>query len=177
MNRPPAYQCYASDLLASEWYFTMSAETRGVYHSICLGCWVNDTVPAEPDTLAAFLRLDRAVVSAVLPGLLQRKLVVPVSIDPTRLHVPALTDQIGEMMESRKHKADAGRKGGQATQRNAATGRSSNRSSTRLSDCSSSLSRGETRRDETKRTEVYRQFPSSAETDDEWVRSYEAASE
>ena len=36
MNRPPAYRCYASDLLASEWYFTLPPDARGLYHSFAL---------------------------------------------------------------------------------------------------------------------------------------------
>jgi hypothetical protein len=172
MNRPPAYQCYASDLLASEWYFTMSAEARGVYHSICLGCWVNDTVPRDPSTLAALVRLPESAVAAVLTRLLELRQIVTWPLDASRLHMPALTEQMAVLMERRARNVVAGRKGGQTTQ-----GRVNRAPSNRSSSRSSALSRDETKRSEEQRTEVYRETASIAgqEEHSAWVQEYDDA--
>jgi hypothetical protein len=172
MNRPPAFQCYASDLLASEWFFTLSAEDRGVYFSICLGCWVNDTVPQDTGALAQLIRMDVTTVTSALSRLTESGRVLAFPGKPGRLHVAFLTEQMAKLMEKRAQAVTAGKKGGQTTQsrivqRHDAAARPGARSTDRLS----ALSREETNRDEKQRTEVYRDGAHADHT--RWVEDYD----
>src|SRR5262249_25851814 len=157
--RPPAYQCYASDLLASEPYSILAAGERGVYHSICLKCWVGDSVPADPDHLGTVLRLDREQVARSLPRILETRLVEPLPSDPTRLSVPELAEQMETLLARREQQSNAGAKGGRQTQSRVREARDlANTASDCLSDRSSALSRDELSREEQKR--VYKKAPS-----------------
>jgi hypothetical protein len=175
MNRPPAYQCYASDLLANERYFQLSASGRGLYQSICLACWVNDTVPAEPKDMAVSLRLNVQEVERELPAVIATGWVVPSPSNSTRLHVPLLTEQMQRMLGKRVQQAIAGAKGGTRAQRRAAEARSYVQSSReRSSDRSSTLRREEPNREEQRRKEVCsdRRTPMN-EDQRAWLEDYE----
>ena len=59
-HRPPAFQLYASDTLASRAFSLMSAGERGVYLSMVMACWVNDKVPVDVPSLARVIGLPEA---------------------------------------------------------------------------------------------------------------------
>lgn len=68
LRRPPAYQVYASDDLANEAYFGLTAGERGVLDSMQRACWVNDTVPSDRRLLAFVLHLTEVEeTNAALP--------------------------------------------------------------------------------------------------------------
>lgn len=69
-REPPAFQEYASDILALRPYRAMSLAERGLFHTIRLECWVNRTVPADPDALARILGFSQADIHATLPAVL-----------------------------------------------------------------------------------------------------------
>jgi hypothetical protein len=58
LRRPPAYQVYASDELAKESYYGLSAGEQGVLDSMQRACWVEDTVPKDARLLARVIRLE-----------------------------------------------------------------------------------------------------------------------
>jgi hypothetical protein len=67
----PAYQEYASTMLASRPFRLMSATQRGVLYTMRLELWANGTLPAEPGSLAAILGIDAGEVAAALPAVMQ----------------------------------------------------------------------------------------------------------
>lgn len=57
-REPPAYQEYASDLLAKKEFRLMSLEERGALYTIRLECWTNGVLPSDLIELAGYLRCD-----------------------------------------------------------------------------------------------------------------------
>ena len=50
-EQSPAFQFYPADFLADHNVVMMSAEARGVYISLLCHCWINGSVPNEPEQL------------------------------------------------------------------------------------------------------------------------------
>lgn len=177
MRRPPAFQCYASDLLANERYFTLAADERGLYHSICLGCWVGDSVPAAAAELGGVVRLDQDTVARLLPRIRANRLVESLPSDGTRLYVPELAEQMEALKARRMQQSAAGTKGGRETQSRFREAREQpDGSSDCSSERSSALSRDETSREEQKR--VYKKEPFCQVATQEhraWMQDYERA--
>lgn len=67
---PPAYQEYASEMLASRPFRAMAAAERGIWWTMRLECWTNGSVPREPSALAAVLSLDVDQVAHALPSVM-----------------------------------------------------------------------------------------------------------
>jgi hypothetical protein len=67
---PPAYQEYASQMLASRSFRLMTASQRGIFYTMRLELWANEMLPAEPGTLAAILGLDASDVAAALSAVM-----------------------------------------------------------------------------------------------------------
>jgi hypothetical protein len=63
----PAYQEYASEMLAKRPFRLMTASARGVFYTMRLELWANETLPAAPGALAAILGIDAGEVAAALP--------------------------------------------------------------------------------------------------------------
>lgn len=110
MRPAPAYQEYASDILAREDYKEMSAAERGLWHSMRLQCWVNGSIPADPIKMAALLHLDvEQVRQALTPSVLY--FFSAEGKDGHRLMCPELEDYREEQQAKREQKQAAGRKG------------------------------------------------------------------
>jgi uncharacterized protein YdaU (DUF1376 family) len=62
----PAFQLYASDTIADKHYRLMSLEERGLLLSLLCECWVNRSVPADPDELGKWLGFQGGVIKAAL---------------------------------------------------------------------------------------------------------------
>jgi hypothetical protein len=71
MKPAPAFQCYASNIIADKRYRLMSPAERFVWVSIYLECWPNRAVPADPVRLAKYLGF---TVEEVKAGLTDRVL-------------------------------------------------------------------------------------------------------
>lgn len=54
-RKPPAFQCYASNLIADKYYRLMQPIERAIWVSIYLECWVNEKLPAKPSDLSKWL--------------------------------------------------------------------------------------------------------------------------
>lgn len=52
----PAYQEYASDILANANYKMMSFAERGLLDTMRKECWVNHSIPSDKSELALYLR-------------------------------------------------------------------------------------------------------------------------
>lgn len=66
-RKAPAYQEYASDMIARLDYRTLTLPQRGLLYSMRLECWVNQFLPDAPGVLARILGFDVAEVTAEIP--------------------------------------------------------------------------------------------------------------
>lgn len=141
---PPYFQCYASDWIAVEEYMCAALPERGLLSSIMNYCWVNGSIPADLSKMANMLRVEQDEIN--INGALIKKYVEPCSDDNSRLHCPELDRQKAGFAERRDRLANAGRKGGTATQ---AKHRESSQASSPAK--APDMNRDEMKRDELKR--------------------------
>lgn len=71
MKEPPAFQCYASNIIADKNFRLMSILERGLWMTMYLECWPNKSIPANPEDLAKYLGFSEIDVQA---GLTERVL-------------------------------------------------------------------------------------------------------
>ena len=64
---PPAYQEYASDMLARREYRELSFEARGLLWSMRLEWWVNGDFPVNSKRLAGFMGTTIEMIDKLLP--------------------------------------------------------------------------------------------------------------
>jgi len=66
-KRPaPAYQEFASDILANAQYRMMSLAERGLLDTMRKECWVNGSIPASSVDISAYLKFDEVEVQKLL---------------------------------------------------------------------------------------------------------------
>jgi len=107
MRNPPAFQCYASDLLADENFKLASLTERGLAFTMFLQCWVSDSVPADQIELAKVLGLSLGDIEAGLTPRVQRFF----EGIGGRLVRRELAEQKAAMMDRRKEQSLGGKKG------------------------------------------------------------------
>lgn len=110
----PAFQEYASDMLANSRYRTMSLSERGLLDTMRRECWVNESVPKELKELAAYLGKSHEEVSAnlsirVLSFFIEKH---------DKLICPELDAYRAGLTEQKKKMSEGGQRGGKATQNN-----------------------------------------------------------
>lgn len=110
MRPAPAFQEYASDILAQAAYKNMSLAERGLWHSMRLQCWVDGGVPADPETLANLLHLDVDEVKQAMTPFV-RQYFDPEGEGSRRLVCVELEDYRADQMKKRQQRSDAGRAG------------------------------------------------------------------
>lgn len=112
-SRPaPAFQEYASDMLANSRYRTMSLSERGLLDTMRRECWVNGSIPKEPQELAAYLGksfddVNRSLSIRVLSFFKE-------SFD--QLICPELDAYRAGLESKSKKMSEAGQRGGKTTQ-------------------------------------------------------------
>lgn len=112
-NRPPpAYQEYASDVLASRSYRMMSLAERGLWDQMRKECWVNRSIPSQPEKLAKYLGLPLADVEGALTTNVQSCF----DDDGEAFVCPELEDYRKKLEEKRRSMAEGGARGGKKTQ-------------------------------------------------------------
>jgi hypothetical protein len=114
-KRPaPAYQEYASDILANRSYRAMSMAERGLWDTIRKECWVNGSVPSSVPVLAKYLGIDanhlRELLSPTLISWfnLTNEDITSPEIDAYRLKIEL----------QRQGMSEGGRNGGRKSQEN-----------------------------------------------------------
>ena len=70
---PPAYQEYASDMLADIDYRSMTLGERGLFHTLRLECWVNGKVHSDFRRLAVTLNIPEASLEKAFTPLVEGK--------------------------------------------------------------------------------------------------------
>jgi uncharacterized protein YdaU (DUF1376 family) len=111
---PPAYQEYASDLLANAKFKMMSLEERGLFFTMRMECWVNSSLPLDLSSLARYLgleviELEKSLSAGVLSFFKTKG---------DELICPELEDYKAKLIEKHLKMAEGGKKGGKATQNN-----------------------------------------------------------
>lgn len=110
-NRPPpAFQEYASSMMAKTQYRIMSLAARGLLYSMRLECWVNHELPSDPDILAKVLGFPPADVRTALPSVMsffsdQNGVITCPELDDYRNHLAGINAK----------KSEGGKKGAATT--------------------------------------------------------------
>lgn len=107
LRKAPAYQEYASDLIAEARFKTLSLAERGLLYSMRLQCWVDGAIPRDLIDLARLLGAETAEVQAALTPKVLRFFVM----EDGHLVDPELQEQRARQEARREQLADAGRAG------------------------------------------------------------------
>ena len=158
----PAYQEYASDILANRSYRAMTLAERGLWDTLRKECWVNSSVPSSKPELAKYLGIPQDMANELLtPNLMKWFKVLG-----SDLSCPELDSYKLALEDRRQRLSDGGRNGGKKTQ---ASRRNNNEPS--LEARVKPLSRDETSRDGEKGRESSNRSLVPGETD-KWLEDY-----
>lgn len=114
-DRPaPAYQEYASDILANRSYRAMTLAQRGLWDTIRKECWVNGCVPSSIPELAKYLGLDLNEVTK----LMDPNLMFWFQIINDDLRCPEIDAYRLKIENQRQSMSEGGRNGGKKSQEN-----------------------------------------------------------
>ena len=106
-RQPPAFQCYASDWLATEGFKLASLAERGLLFTILCQEWVNDSLPSDPASLARLVGLP---IEDVKPALTPFVLAF-FEKEGDRLVCPELRAMKAQYLERREERSRSGRRG------------------------------------------------------------------
>jgi uncharacterized protein YdaU (DUF1376 family) len=120
MKTAPAYQFYASDAMADKRYRLMTLAERGLYLSLLNECWVNHSIPADPNAIAKWLGYSPDEIKSALT----ERVLAYFKSNQGELTSPELERYRHELEERRDKLSQAGKKGVKAKQDKAATGAS-----------------------------------------------------
>jgi len=107
-RQPPAYQEYASAMLANISFRSMNMEARGLLHTMRLECWANYELPSDLELLSSVLG------KPVTPDLL-KAVGSFFDIDDKRITCPELEDYRAHLVERREKQSKGGKKGAKTT--------------------------------------------------------------
>lgn len=105
------YKEDATWLLSELKFMKLSAEERGVLHSLRLVAWNRGAVPRSPEDLQVLTRLDVDVLERVVPKLLSAGFFEPTE-DGEALIAPQLEELMVQNHQSLQAQQEGGRRGG-----------------------------------------------------------------
>jgi len=107
-RKPPAYQEYASNMLANISFRSMDLAQRGLLYTMRLECWANESLPSNIDTLSNVLgqNIKPEHIKAVQSFF---------QIDESTIISPELNDYRQHLEERREKQSRGGRKGANKT--------------------------------------------------------------
>lgn len=108
----PAYQEYASDMLANRGYRLMSLAEKGLFDLLRRECWVNGSTPSEPDKLALYLGLPINQIQTSMT----KTVLEFFAIENGELISPELNAYRQVLQERADRQAEGGSNGGKKTQ-------------------------------------------------------------
>lgn len=111
LRAPPAFQQYASDLLANEHYRLMTLPERGLLEALRLQSWVSGSVPYDCGLLS---RLTGIPEDQISENLTSRVLTFFEPNSSGRLVCPELVRQRARMEERRVERSRSGKRGAKA---------------------------------------------------------------
>lgn len=111
----PAFQEYASDMIARFEYRTLTLPQRGLLYSMRLECWVNQFLPESTDVLARILGFDHKEVAAELPYVMpffqcENGRITSPELEAYRAHIEAIRERKSSGGRLGAEKTNAGRK-------------------------------------------------------------------
>lgn len=109
---PPAYQEYASDLLANRHYKQMTLGEKGLFHLLKNECWVNSWLPSNHDKLAKYLGESVDSIKAHLTD----SVLYFFEVSGEQLRCPELDRYRCELNLRQQKLSEAASKGGKSTQ-------------------------------------------------------------
>ncbi|MCC6922435.1 MAG: hypothetical protein IT525_05150 [Nitrosomonas sp.] len=109
-RKPPAYQEYAATILAEISFRTMSLQSRGLFYTMRLECWVNQRLPSDQDDLAKILGFSTDQVSASLPAVMSF-----FAIDGEFIICPELEDYREHLAQRKLKQSQGGKTGSSIT--------------------------------------------------------------
>lgn len=113
-RKPPAYQEYAAEILATTEFRIMSLTARGLLYTMRLECWVNGCVPAEPRILARTLGYTKDdEVEEVASALIELQKFFD-KVENTYIS-PELEGYRSHLQERKENQSKGGRKGAAKT--------------------------------------------------------------
>src|SRR5262245_7419780 len=108
-RRPPAFQVYAADDLAARSYYALSLIERGLVDAMRRVIWCDDSIPADPGSIALAIRRPEDEVRAALTDGV-RGLFEPMVGDQSRLTCPELHRQMARLLEKRRKQSEGAEK-------------------------------------------------------------------
>ena len=170
LRRPPAYQTYASDDLASSKYYMLTLAERGLMESMRRVYWIEDGIPADAEVLASAVRRPAEEVRAALS---QHVLdyFVENPHDASKLLCRVLAGQMAEQMDRRRKQSEGGKEGARKTNSSARSNRSSTSSSGSMGDPSSEPPAPEVRREGLSRDEKPQNSSTNNRCSSSWRRT------
>ena len=107
-RKPPAYQEYASTMLADIAFRSMNMESRGLLYTLRLECWANQTMPSDVTSLSSALgkTVSSEMFSAVESFF---------DINEGKLTSPELESYRAHLEERRQKQSRGGKKGAKMT--------------------------------------------------------------
>lgn len=108
----PAYQIYPSNIMSNINWRTMSLEQRGLMITLQFECWVNGSVPSNPETLAKLLLIG----DSSLKDMLSNEVMSFFDIRDEKIVCPELT-AYKDLLDKRRIKQSEGGKKGQIIKR------------------------------------------------------------
>src|SRR4051794_1072572 len=113
MRSPPAFQLYASDMLASESVRLMRLDERGLLFTLYCTAWVNGSIPADHNAMARLLGItDTELQQSFTPRV--QSFFSTSSVDAGRLLSPELEGQRRELEQRRLERSASGKKGAES---------------------------------------------------------------
>ena len=104
---PPAFQEYASNMLADATFRAASLSARGLLYQLRLECWANvGRVPSDPHLLAKYLGISLDEFNSAYPEI-ERFF----SQVDGHLRCPVLDDYRASLVEIRRKQSEGGKKG------------------------------------------------------------------
>ena len=107
-RKPPAYQEYASAMLANIALGSMSMEERGLLYTMRLECWVNCELPSDSEPLSS-------VLGKIVTPIMLKALESFFKIENGLITCPELDDYRAHLAERRDKQSAGGKKGATAT--------------------------------------------------------------
>ena len=107
-SSPPAVQFYVKDFLCDLSVMLMTASERGAYWFLLMCCWLEGSIPNDPELLTGITKATKDEVANCL------RQFVPCPADGTRLVHPYLEQQRERQQAFREAKSQAGRASGEA---------------------------------------------------------------
>ena len=110
-RKPPAYQEYASELLANKHFRLMSLAERGLLYTLKLECWANISVPSKNEELAKYLSLTLNEFTDAYSARIQAF----IEVKGDDLRIPEIDDYRNHLNERREKQSTGGKKGARTT--------------------------------------------------------------